>query len=259
MFTEKPVCKIKDIENNLLFKPIAPKNELKIMLITQGNAEIYIDGKRESLAVGDIAVAYPQAICTAVADNVKLREIVIDLQNAKNSEISRYAHFLNGNSNAPTYIKNNADNIIYKAVNSLDAQDETTVEKLLKALVDCRQGATSLTDNKQRYAANLLLHYIYENYAANITVDKAAKACGYSEFYTMKLFKQFTGTSIVDYANKYRVYLARDLLKNTQTDICKIAVQVGYENISYFNRQFKKAYGITPKEYRKANSADLQL
>ena len=69
---------------------------------------------------------------------------------------------------------------------------------------------------------------------------------GYSEFYLMKLFKQYTGISCIDYVNGYRIKEASRLLTETKTDANEIARAVGYANISYFNRQFKRLTGVTP-------------
>ena len=57
--------------------------------------------------------------------------------------------------------------------------------------------------------------------------------------------------NIVDYINEYRLNIATNLLETTDMSIREIAVKVGVNNISYFNKIFKKKFNLTPKEYRK--------
>ena len=59
------------------------------------------------------------------------------------------------------------------------------------------------------------------------------------------------GMTCVDYINEYRLKIATNLLETTDMSIMEIAVKVGVNNISYFNKIFKKKFNLTPKEYRK--------
>ena len=56
--------------------------------------------------------------------------------------------------------------------------------------------------------------------------------------------------SFVQYLNDYRLEVAAKLLTTTSDDIINIAINTGFDNLSYFNRCFKKKYGITPGKYR---------
>jgi AraC-like DNA-binding protein len=67
----------------------------------------------------------------------------------------------------------------------------------------------------------------------------------------MKFFKETMGMSFVQYLNDYRLEVAAKLLTTTSDDIINIAINTGFDNLSYFNRCFKKKYGITPGKYRK--------
>ncbi|UZQ86925.1 helix-turn-helix transcriptional regulator [Thermoclostridium stercorarium] len=60
--------------------------------------------------------------------------------------------------------------------------------------------------------------------------------------------------SITDYLNTYRIEKAKNMLKNSNLNLEKIALSVGYNNIQSFKRYFKKYEGITPSEYRKIYS-----
>ena len=67
----------------------------------------------------------------------------------------------------------------------------------------------------------------------------------------MKLFREYTHTTCISYINKCRLTKAVELLETTRFNILDVATAVGYNNISLFNRDFKKIYGTTPKEVRK--------
>ncbi|HEY0828612.1 MAG TPA: helix-turn-helix transcriptional regulator [Bacilli bacterium] len=65
-----------------------------------------------------------------------------------------------------------------------------------------------------------------------------------------KKFKYYRGRTFLDYRTDIRLKLATELLKQTDSKILTFAHQVGFEDISNFNKSFKKALGMTPKAYR---------
>jgi AraC-like DNA-binding protein len=58
-------------------------------------------------------------------------------------------------------------------------------------------------------------------------------------------------TSFIDYLKDYRLAIAARLLQSSESSILEISEEVGFENLSYFNRSFKKRYGMTPTEFRR--------
>lgn len=67
----------------------------------------------------------------------------------------------------------------------------------------------------------------------------------------MRFFKQTMGMPFTTYLNDYRLTLAAKSLLETHKAVLEIASECGFDNLSYFNRIFKKKYGITPSSYRK--------
>lgn len=96
-----------------------------------------------------------------------------------------------------------------------------------------------------------LLLFIHANYASPLTLKEAADFCGYSSSYFSKFFKSFTGMTLIEYLNHYRLKKAGDLLLTTSMSIIEISEITGFENQSYFIRLFRKHYQTTPKQYRK--------
>ncbi len=96
-----------------------------------------------------------------------------------------------------------------------------------------------------------ILSYIADNYSTGITIEEIAEHCYYSKSHFMKFFKENMGTGFIQYLNDYRLEIAAAKLIKTNENILNIASNVGFENLSYFNRAFKKKYGISPGIYRK--------
>lgn len=97
-----------------------------------------------------------------------------------------------------------------------------------------------------------VLQRIEEEYAQPLTVEQVAKGCGCSTSHFMRWFKQMTGSSFIAYLNERRLAVAAERLRQTADTVLFVAGEVGFENLSNFNRQFKARYGVTPREYRRS-------
>ncbi|MGE7110595.1 AraC family transcriptional regulator [Lysinibacillus sp. NPDC047702] len=95
--------------------------------------------------------------------------------------------------------------------------------------------------------------YIEEYYSQSITRESIAQILNYSVPYLAKQFKLKTGRSIIDYLIHIRIQKAQQLLLYTQASLQEIAISVGYEDVSYFIRIFKKYNGLTPVQFKQQN------
>lgn len=88
------------------------------------------------------------------------------------------------------------------------------------------------------------------NYARGITLDEMASHTGMNKSAFCTFMRRHTGMSLSEYVNGIRLEVAMDMLLHTDHSISTIAYDVGYSNVTYFNRVFRNRYGRTPKSVR---------
>lgn len=93
------------------------------------------------------------------------------------------------------------------------------------------------------------LEYIALHYTEELSVADVAAACYFSEYYFMRFFKKHVGMSCVDYIKKLRLEKAVDLFEKGGLSILDVSLAAGFRNLPYFYREFKKKYGVTPKQF----------
>ncbi len=96
-----------------------------------------------------------------------------------------------------------------------------------------------------------IMEYVNHNYNKNISLGHLASRLYLSATYLSKYIKQQLGVNFVELLNRTRLTRAADLLSHTDESIAQIALDVGFSNLSSFNRNFKEKYGMTPSAYRR--------
>lgn len=100
-----------------------------------------------------------------------------------------------------------------------------------------------------------ILQYISENYAERLTLHDIAAHVGLHPQYFSVFFKKQFGANFSDYLNRYRVGQSLRALQYTDESILGIAIANGFNNHKTYSAAFQRAYGMLPREYRKAHSA----
>ena len=96
-----------------------------------------------------------------------------------------------------------------------------------------------------------ILHYINHNYTDNLKLETIAPLFGYNSAYLGKIFTKQVGESFNSYLDRVRIQHSKELLEKDQLKVYEIAERVGYKNVDYFHKKFKKYVGESPAEYRK--------
>ncbi|WP_342533737.1 AraC family transcriptional regulator [Lysinibacillus sp. FSL K6-0057] len=100
--------------------------------------------------------------------------------------------------------------------------------------------------------------YLEQNYAKPLTLESIAKALRYSPSHLSIQFKQQIGYSPIEYLIQLRIEKASILLEKTNASLRDIAMGVGYSDVYYFSRLFKKRVGVSPTKFRqKKQVSDL--
>lgn len=112
----------------------------------------------------------------------------------------------------------------------------------------------NITDHQSVQVGKILtvLNHLEDHYMEPIDEQTAASLAGYNYAYFSDLFKKIMGHTFSEHLNLIRLRAARTLLADSQKGIAMISEEIGYQNLSYFNRMFKKHLLMTPREYRQS-------
>jgi YesN/AraC family two-component response regulator len=95
------------------------------------------------------------------------------------------------------------------------------------------------------------IRFMKDHYKSDIKLEDLAALTFFSPNYFCKRFKECTGMNVVEYIQKLRIEEACNLLKTTNMRIIDIGATVGYNDIKFFTKLFKKNTGKSPSEYKK--------
>lgn len=247
--------------------------EMEVIRVQSGRGLVFIDGKRLEVSQGDILIVSPyllHSIARLEHESMSIESVVFNLRMLESSladacTVKFLAPLVNRTHlckhiirrDEPHYgVFNDNMTTLLMACNDRQEGYELAVKAnlmwLFYHLYNKGMVRRKTVEDEEKYSDVLktALDYIQNNISVALTVGDIATACGYSETYMMKLFKRMTGNTCVEYINSYRLKECAERLLNTNEKVLDIAYAFGFNNISYFNLQFKRAYGMTPKEYR---------
>lgn len=100
------------------------------------------------------------------------------------------------------------------------------------------------------YLVSKALEYIKENYSKDLNLKTVADEIYVSTWYLSKLLKKETGDNFINILNEIRVEKAKKLLLDPKFKIYEIAAEVGFTDVPYFTKTFKRVTGLTPMDFK---------
>ena len=111
--------------------------------------------------------------------------------------------------------------------------------------------ASSRTDDPRHRQIEQIACYIAENCCSPLSLNSIAEQFYMNKCYLSRIFKEITGFTVNGYLHARRIQKARSLLIQNSMNISEVSEAAGYENLTYFERVFKKHTGMSPLEYRR--------
>ncbi len=252
--------------------PLHWHEEAEFIYIKKGRGTILADGKEYEVEANDIAFILPgivHGIFQLEQETMEYENIIFDSKMFASTLDGFYDSFLlpffECAVSLPTIFKSGVTG--YESIKRyLDSNDNISMHRegawglaikgnmylLLFNLVTLYEDKIDAFAKKKTDRLKPVIKYVELHYSEPTSIEAMAKLLGFSESHFMRYFKEAFGVSFVTYLNDYRLSMATRLLLSTEESVLTISQQVGFENLSHFNRQFKRKYNVTPSQYRKS-------
>lgn len=152
-------------------------------------------------------------------------------------------------------IQNLIENLIWTLMNKQKnkrSMNQITMGLLFLQLMNHTDKMNTQHNHFEQELMLSIFQYVEENYKEG-ELRELSEALNYDDYAMSRLIKKLTGKTYTELVQMKRLSQAVFLLTSTKLTIADISLAVGYDNISYFHRIFKKRYGISPKGYRMCN------
>ena len=247
-------------------------DEMEFCLATSGSSIIKVEDEYYHAAAGEALFINSGKLHSIIPENEQcgFSSIVFDPQmlysNFHDKIQSEYIDpFVNNQYRLPVHIKGTSAwekellHVLFQLERLLTAKP-TAFELVVKAhlfmilhilLANSQYNGTPVSNNSfKAEKIKEILRYLSENYNKKMNINDVANRFNMSSGHFHRFFKQMTGHTPVDYLNHYRVNKAIDSILHSNRQISEIAMDSGFDNISYFNSVFKKYTNTTPVQYR---------
>lgn len=242
-------------------------SSLEIIRVLQGELSLTLDNRSYLLTAGDVAFVNSETVHGATPQNCRYECLVFNLAFLKtnNRACDRFIEDLLSRHYVLTELPNNekikvivndifeelgesAEGYFFKTIGRLH---ELLGEIQRKKLYSSHMKALPSSDEKKVIKLKLVLKFIRDNFASDITLEDMAAVAGFSPKYFCRFFKNMTGTTPTHYLMTYRIERAARKLLGSDDPITQIAFDCGFNDLSYFIKTFKTFKRLSPKDYRK--------
>ncbi|UUX33000.1 AraC family transcriptional regulator [Fundicoccus culcitae] len=237
----------------------------EISLILEGEAEYLIEGREQTIYPGMALLFNPgQQHAEKQKAGTQSHQLHIGINNFL-INLQQRNHMPNQQViiNLTTYYQQIYDRAwsIIREFNEQKADYQLYLKALTMELMILL--ARQITENNQATASNLTkteqrqltlvehaIDYMKKNYQSELTLELIARELLVSPTYLSRIFKEKTSMSVINYLISIRLANAAERLTIENSSIKDIAMDVGYQDVYHFSKQFKKHYGIAPSKYQ---------
>lgn len=252
-------------KNSYDYSTVIPQwhSYIEILHFTKGSAIVQINNEHFKASKGDIVLIDSFDIHSIKGNSshtvILINTSQMDMINAFNLFPSKLRDkWLKASSSEKWIIDNllnNINNILSMYENKPPGYHFKIFSNIYDILGDLILYTSKITNEKKAKKhvnkgelekLQLALSYIYENYSEPISLNKISSIMNFSPNYFCRFFKKNLGKTFFEYINYYRCSKAELLLNTTSKNISEIALDVGFNSVSYFDKVYKKYKGYSP-------------
>lgn len=263
-------CHIPDSFPNV---PMHWHNEFELDYVLQGKGDFICGDEHFPVSQGDVIMISPNMLHAAYpSSSMKLHYIafvfhanMLGLESNDRSSTYCIRPLITGqlrvnikyNLGHPNYsVIHSLTETIVSCANKNNPYDDLLLKSNLLQLFwyfEKKDNLSSIQDNDISYSSLIrpALEHMTYCYMDYITINELAAKCSISSSHFMNSFKKAVGCSAIEFLTHLRIKAACTALTETTDDISTISYSCGFNNLSNFNKQFKKITGSSPREYRK--------
>ncbi len=242
-------------------------NEFEIIRVISGDFEVFLNNDRCTLHAGDILLVECGCLHRGEPNDCVYECIVFNINmliKRQNDAAGKYlAPIIDSVVGLKGLLKGD-DTELYDTIVRLfgemqrkEAQFELEVYALLFKMFSLLYTHDYIVEsperprNQQAHTVSRVLDWLEKNYAESVSLCQVAEVAGLSEKYLCRIFKEYTGKTLVDYTNELRVENACHQMVANGKRVTQAALDSGFNDLSYFSKIFKRYKGVLPHEYKK--------
>lgn len=224
--------------------------------VIAGRGYLYVKQKKYELSAGDSFLIYPGTEASYTADSKDPWEYAWVGFNGSDAPIILKAtdfspvHPVISNTPYGEEITHQLLHIYEVRGNDFESAVEMTGRLYTTLALYLKGTVRAPVQNNYNTYVQKAIEYISAHYSYPITVEDIADYVGLSRSHLFRSFETVLQISPKEYLSQFRIKQACYLLKNTNLTITAIANSVGFESSLYFSKAFKKAKGMSPREYK---------
>lgn len=159
----------------------------------------------------------------------------------------------------PPELQKQVESILYDMLQAYSCKSQYKLTYLnlylslfLTVLADYLDNAERVNDQDPLLGKKIkgIISYINDNLDSQLSLEGISNYFNMNKYYLCRFFKEHTGLSVIDYVNRKRILTAEKLITQNKHKITDIALMVGFNNLTHFERTFKQYTGSPPRNYK---------
>ena len=218
-------------------------NCFEFVVCLSGKTHMTIDEKTYELNTGESVLIFPHQLHSFTYSESRHMICIFSPKTVS-------AYFNPLSTSKPRSNKFVPDRALIAALNNYKCDSQILFEKgVLYLICNAFDSIAEYEKNTNKNLLDKIFLFINENFTEDCSLTTIAAYIGYNASYISRYFKRCVGISLCDYVTIVRLGNVCYLFENSNDTILNYALNSGFDSLRTFNRNFKKFYGVSPKEY----------